>query len=245
VAGVTLATLISKARTRADMVGSDFVSDADVTEMLNSSWSELYEFLVGVFEDYFIAKYSFATVNGTDEYDLSAVNPGVFKIRGIDIVLSTASGNRIPLQPFQWSERDRYYAAVWGAVAIPGARRPAYREMGSKLKLLSPPDSAYSLELIYVPNCVPLDNTVPGTSDVLPVEVKPGWEEYIVIGAAAKMLAKEQNDVSWVAGEQERLKARIEGIAANRDADAPQRMVRRTRRGGDAYPYYFDDEDMF
>lgn len=241
----TLSDLISKARTRADMVNSDFVSDADVTEMVNVSYSELYEFLVQTFEDYFIAETTITTVSGTDAYDLSAVSPGIFKLRGVDLQLSAAAGNAIPLRRFEWAERSRYNQAVWGSVVMPGARRPAYRLLGSKLKLAPPPDAAYDLKVYYVPAVTLLSNDTPGTTDVLPGEVRPGWEEYIVIGAAIRMLEKEQNDTTPLMAELARLKARIESAAANRDADAPVRMVRRADERADSFPFPTDDLDHF
>lgn len=216
------------------MVGSSFVSDADVTEMLNVSLTELVEFMVGVYENFFSASYTLVTVSGTDEYDLSAVSPGIFKLLGVDLLFSATSGDFASLKSFPWAERDRYSTlGVWGSPAAIRARRPRYCLLGSKLKMLPAPDAAYSVKLTYVPKATPLA----ALTDALPTEIQPGWEEYIVCGAAKVMLAKEQNDLSFCIGEQDRVKKRIEAIAPNRDADAAPVMVRYEREDD-----FFDDE---
>ena len=63
-----------------------------------------------------------------------------------------------------------------------------------------------------------------------------GWEEYIVVDAAIKMLGKEESDVTVLGGRKAALVGRIQGIAANRDQGAPGKTVDTTGNyiwGGD------------
>lgn len=78
-----------------------------------------------------------------------------------------------------------------------------------------PPSSGIQFRLIYIPRPAPMVND----SDV--VDGVAGWEDYIVVRAAMKALAKEESDVSVLAGELAVLKQRIEAMAENRDAGNP------------------------
>lgn len=52
-----------------------------------------------------------------------------------------------------------------------------------------------------------------------------GWEEYIVVDAAIKMLGKEESDVTVLGGRKAALLGRIQSIAENRDQGEPGRTV--------------------
>jgi hypothetical protein len=49
-----------------------------------------------------------------------------------------------------------------------------------------------------------------------------GWEEYIVVDAAIKMLNKEESDVGVLSKEKDRLVLRITAASANRDIAEPE-----------------------
>lgn len=52
-----------------------------------------------------------------------------------------------------------------------------------------------------------------------------GWEEYIVVDAAIKIMGKEESDVTVLGGRKAALVGRIQGIAANRDEGSPGRTA--------------------
>lgn len=214
---LTLEQLIARARVEADMVGSEFVTDRQAKDMVNDEWAELYELMVTKYEDYFVTSHDIALVAGTDTYALPDGSdediPGVFKLRGVDVIIS--ANETFPIRPFQWSERGRRLA----------------------------PDASGSIRVWYVPN-VTLLNAAAGEEDdydaVLPAEVKPGWERFIVFGAAMRMLRKEQSDVSELKQEKLLVRQVIENAAEKRDADAPARMIRR----GDYSVAWFANADL-
>ena len=60
---VTLASLISRARQRADAVNNEFFDDAtDLASFANQSLAELYDVIVQADEDYFTTSRSLAIV---------------------------------------------------------------------------------------------------------------------------------------------------------------------------------------
>ena len=55
----TESSLIAGARRRADMVNSSFVTDEEIRDYLNSSMSELHDFMVKSYEDYFVSTHTY------------------------------------------------------------------------------------------------------------------------------------------------------------------------------------------
>ena len=51
-----------------------------------------------------------------------------------------------------------------------------------------------------------------------------GWEEYIIVDAARKILLKEESDTSFLLAEKQALLTRIESAAENRNASDPERV---------------------
>ena len=83
---VTLASLISRARQRADAVNNEFFDDAtDLASFANQSLAELYDVIVQADEDYFTTSRSLAIVGNQSTYDISAWAPALLKLRGVDI----------------------------------------------------------------------------------------------------------------------------------------------------------------
>lgn len=67
---VTVGNIIARARKRADMVHTRFISAADALEMLNECYGELYDLLVASFQNYFVAEEDITLVPGTVAYAL-------------------------------------------------------------------------------------------------------------------------------------------------------------------------------
>jgi len=228
---VSLSTLRGRARTRADMVNSTFVSDAEMNEFINSAYSELWDLLVTTFEDFFKTSTDITLVAGTDTYSLSAITPAVYKLRGVDLILSSSPGNRISLARFEWNERDRYSFARAGGWTANGVRL-RYCFQGNSIVFAPVPDGGNTVRVHYAPAMTALV----ADGDTVDGAVQDGWTEYIVLDAAIQALLKEESDVSVLLARKEALRQRIVGSASNRDAAEPIRMTRTRRR-------HYDDED--
>ncbi len=205
---VTLLELRTQARQRADMVGSNFVSDSELTGYINSAIAELYDLLVVNYgEEYFTSAtpQSISVLAGTDVYALPAT---FYKLSGID----TLVGSRwVDIKKYQMRQRNRTQEGT----LIKDVR---YRMLGSNLRFTPTPTANHSVRLWQVPAPTKLSldaDTFDGIS---------GWEEYVVVVAAIKMLTKEESDVRVLMQEKADLVGRIQSASANRDISEPERV---------------------
>lgn len=70
-ATVSLSTLRTRARRRADMESSSFISNAEANDMINEAYQELYDMLVEAFENYYFKDQNVNLVPGTTNYALA------------------------------------------------------------------------------------------------------------------------------------------------------------------------------
>lgn len=99
---VTVQSVVDRAKTHADMKSSGFISDAEALAMFNECYAELYDELVGSFENYFVSESNTTIAPGTDTYNLPA---DFYKIVGVDFEVN--SGTFITLRPFDESARNQ------------------------------------------------------------------------------------------------------------------------------------------
>lgn len=204
----TLLELRTRARERADMVGSTFVSDASVTTWINQGLLELYDYVVNSFEDYFSATTTL-TVSSGNTVTLPA---NFYKLRGLDYSMN---GGYQALREFGFAERNATSQAGINFLFNQGADRK-YRILGDSLMLLPESASTGSYRLFYVPAMAVLsaDGDV-----VLPSLTKFGWDEYAVLFAAERMLSKEESSITDIRAERQEILARVIAMSANRQAD--------------------------
>jgi hypothetical protein len=225
---MTLAQIRDQVRQRADMVVSQFVTDAELNGWINSSVAELYDLLVQKFgNDYFVELFSFSTANDVDRYDLPA---DFYKLLGVDLLLTPGDADQgaITLRPFTFAERNRYSAA--NAQTWLGITNLRYRLSGSKIWFTPTPSGAQAIRLWYVPRVAELVND----SDV--ADGVSGWLEYVVVDVATKALQKEESDVSVFLAQKAALIQRIDAAAENRDAGSPATVADVYLTSG-AWPY--------
>jgi len=140
----TFATLMTRVRQRADMVGSTFVSDAEIRTWLNSALAELHDIMILCFEDYYVNEASY-TFTGTTE---SGTLPAAFyKALGVDF---TSNGNTYTVKPFSLQERNMYNG---NAGTIEGNVAPLrYQIRGDSIYFI-PKNPVGTVTLYYAPEC--------------------------------------------------------------------------------------------
>lgn len=192
-ATVTLLQLRNRAKQESDNVGSGFVTDAEWDAYIQSSYQELYALIVQAFgNDYFTQTPATGfTFLTSGTASLFSLPTDFFKLLGVDLQVGGA-GNWISLKPFPFSDRNQF--------ALSGTQFP----MGGQ-----------TVRLFYVP--LP---TLP-TVDASTIDGVNGWEEYIVIDAALKAMAKEESDVSVMMARKGAIIARLDAETENRDAGSP------------------------
>lgn len=206
-ATVTLSELRTRARERADMEATGFIKDSELNTYINASYAELYDLLVSKYgSDYFVApEHSFTTTLNVDKYPLPA---DFYKLLGVDAQLTPSSW--ITLKRFEFSDRN-----ISQMGDISSAEFTRYRVFGGNILLSPVPKAAQAMRAWYIP----LPETLVGDSDSF--SGVNGYEEYVVIDAAIKMLTKEESDTRDLKFEKEAMKKRIEDMADSRDVGSP------------------------
>lgn len=206
---VTLGYLIDNARLRADMVGSDFVADEELTAYVNASLSELHDLLISAYGDQYSVEQT--TLNTAPNSDTVALPDDFYKLCGLD---QPYGGAYIALETFNFVDRNvyQYGAAVLGYYG----QYYRYRVIGSTLRLVPTPTSIITLRLWYVPVAPVLEDVDDTYDDV------NGYGEYIIVDAAIKCLQKEESDVSVLMAQKMALMQRIERMRINRIVAEPQ-----------------------
>lgn len=195
----TRADLRTRARQRADMPDANgFVTDTELNAYINDHWARLYELIVACYTDDYTKSATVTIASGAT----SATLPTDFgQLRSAEV-----KSTQQPLKPWMMAERRNTYE-----------RR--YRLTGGNFEVTPESAAPDSYTLWYIPVCTSLD--ADGTSFSVPDH----WEEYIVLGAAADMLAKEETDASFLRKRQQEVADAIAAIQSARDAAHPARIA--------------------
>lgn len=207
----TLAEIKELVLQRADMVNTNFVSDAELTAWINQACDCMYDLIVSRYEDYYTTSFVFTISSPNDGY---TIPDSLYKLRGLDRQLS---GDWVTLHPFTFEERNTGNRQINRALL--GLTNLKYRLVGSTIKIIPPDQAAGTYQAWYIPDFTPLVND----SDTLSVESER-WKEYVIADAAIKCLLKEESDASGLMAEKAEMEKRILNMAQNRDAGSPERI---------------------
>jgi hypothetical protein len=211
----TLTQLIQTVRERADMVNSQFVTDAEVITYINQGYAELWDILTQAYgNEYYVESFPITTVSNQILYPLPA---DFYKLIGVDLQVTSAPVSWVTLRKFEFTERNKYWLA--NQYAYYGITNLRYRVVGSNLWLTPVPTVGQTLQLWYLPQITYLVN---GTDTMDGIS---GWETYVIVDAAIKCLAKEESDTSVLQAEKAALLVRINNAAEDRDASVPSRVT--------------------
>jgi len=227
---MSLSQIRLQAQQRADRVNSQFLTTSEWNSNINKAMFELYDLLVTVYEDYFLAPPVQFTANGnTFQYPLpngsisylnpitntTAVAPPFYKLMGVDLAIQNTNNGYVSIDKFNFADRN-YFVYPNTASTIYGVFNMRYRVLGSNIQFIPTPSGNQAIRLWYIPRLQELladtDTTQTGIS---------GWIEYVIVRAAKYALDKEESDTSALTQEIAFLKARIEETASNRDAGSP------------------------
>jgi hypothetical protein len=206
----TLLQLRTRARQRANMENSTFVTDAEFNSYINEAIADLRDKMISkVGADYFASTQSYTLINGTENYALPNDFYKVLYVeqQGIDQLY-------YKMRRFEVSERSlgaspiSYYAPeIKYRLTANNITFTPVNQLGGIL-----------VRLTYVP--VPTELS----ADIDTLNGYNGWETYPILLAARKALAKEESNVSDIDTELQMLIQRIESMADNRDYGNPYRI---------------------
>lgn len=213
---VTLGELKQRGKLRADMSGSRFISDDELTEYANASLAELYDILVKSFEDHIDPViYEITTASGTESYDMPA---DLYKIRKVRVINGTLNA---------WLERGSLDEIGTDSAHYTGRfNEMRYYPLGSKLYLTPTPSGNETIQIWYIP----VHQYVKEDAAPIHYAIPVGWTEYAVLGIAIRCLTKEQTDTSGLLQEREIQRLRITTAAQNRDYGEADQVVDKTGR---------------
>jgi hypothetical protein len=226
-ANKTLTDLIAEARQRANMENTQFVTDAEITARINAALGELYDLIIQADESYYQKQAAFtltsapptgtssATIPGTSTTNQITLPTDFYRMYGLDV---TGAPSPIAVRKFNFAERN-IQAFL------------AYTLLGSLLEVNPYQRAGNTYTLFYVP----LPIYLASGSDALDSIMNPWWE-YIAVAAAIDMLAKEESDVSALAGKKAQIAERVSAMAGGR-ADEPDQIPDVTRRTGNRWDY--------
>lgn len=243
---MSLGELILRAQQTADRVKSNFVTFSEWSYIARISLYELYDLLIGVYEDYNIASPVYINTNsvvgGSGNFPQYALPDGTnylggtlggtsgspaqawYKISGVDLGVNTSNNAWVTLQRFNWDDRNDYVYPN-STSTIYGVYNMRYRIMGNNLAVIPQPAGNQQLRVIYAPRL----RGLLATTDLTTIGYS-GWLRYAIVRMAKYALDKEEgSDTSKLDQELIFLKTRIEQMASNRDQGMPD-TISNTRR---------------
>lgn len=216
-AAVTLTTLRARARVTADKANSTFIQDVatGLDAFINEGHQILHGKLVDAMDEEYVEKeYAFSTVANQSDYALPS---DFFKLYGVDL---TIGGIPRSLTEYTRPERNAFnFTRASSRQAWWSATLPRYRLTGTNLRILPIPSDVTACTILYAPEATVL--VAPGDS----VSYPNGWERYIVLYAAIRMLAAEEQQNSVLEKALAVIDEEIEMTKQRRDLAAPKQVV--------------------
>jgi len=213
----TLLQLRTLCKYESDNVNQSFIADAEWNVYINQSYKELYGLIVTNFgNDYFTqTPYTGYVFTTNGTSQFFPLPTDFFKLLGVDLQIS-APNYWVSLKEFPFSERNKL--SVTNSLV---------------------PMAGQTLRLLYVPRCQEL------ATDADSVDGVNGWEEYIVVDACIKALAKEESDVSVFAARKQGLVARLNNEIENRNASGPPQVADIWGRSARAMQYRLNGPNIW
>lgn len=213
---ISAATLIARARQRADFVSSTFLDDAsELVAWCVESYKELWDLLTEAYgEDYLVVDDTLnVSTLRTSLTGASGIDPPLQKLLRIERISGTQG---IPLRRFNFSQNGALeYSAKDGWNDGTDVR---YAIVNQTLFVQPIPQATEIVVLWYVP--IP---TLTLSADIN-VACEP-WAEYIVTDLAIKMREKGNEPTEGFERAKENLRRRIVSVATPRDEHEAQRSI--------------------
>lgn len=204
-----------------------FITDGNLTYLINVALSELHDLLVTEFEDFYEKTNFFYTQANVEDYELAS---DFYKLLEANALNPTQPFNpsqpRYSMRRYMNRERNMWYGMPFSTMY----QIYNYRIVGARTMRLAPVPTTPGQPVLYryAPQCTPLV----ADDDVVSPSVPQGWEEYAVYDAAIKCLIRDQNlePATFLEQKKQDMKQRIITSADDRDANEDARVVNVTRR---------------
>lgn len=216
---VTVSSLITKVRQRANMENSTFVTDSEIVGYLNDSYKKLWGLLIATSEDYALSSTTIAVVGGTDTYNLPS---DFYKLKAFDYPTTAGVAN---VKRFMFSQRNKFKSQTLAALFAPAEAPYRYHLQGSQVRFIPVPTGTASVTIWYHPTASTLVASSPGAGEVASFDAVNGFDLVMILDAAIQCLLKEESDPSGLMVLQEKELERIKKEMKTRDEGAPPTVV--------------------
>jgi hypothetical protein len=215
-ANITLQDCIDQVRTRLNIENATHITDEEIAIYLNSSFAELFEFLVEANEMWHVVRLTFDIETGEDGYGLPE---NFWKPLRIDKQLDSSNDRWYELRRINYKDENVCnnpdYNYVGGYAATPrGYTTEVNNDNQAVLRIFPNNLQAGVYRVLYYPSWTDLD--VDGYVKVGPIGQH--WDEFAIIDTCIKCLMKDQMDYTGFMNQKAAIIARIRNAAAARDA---------------------------
>ena len=241
--GVTYQELLTRAREEANMEGEDtFMPDARVLKMVGEACAKAYDLVINCWgQDYYRRTAELNVTSGQYLYPLPADFYKLLVLHAnCSAVMGTPSSVWAPpsspsLGVTGWMQLESFMpselTALLGArSATPGmayyrlAGNPEDLDtpVGQQIELRPTPNAVWTLRMDYIPvyRQTPDDDATLAVFDGI-----NGWDDWVSLHVARKLLRKEESSVSDIDAEIAEARARIQDSAPTRDAGRSERWT--------------------
>ena len=236
---VALSLLRSRVKQRANVevaANSALYTAAELDDNINEGIAELYRIIIKQQDQpHYLNSTTFNTSSSTDTYVIGSgqtINiTDFFELKGVD--LSYGQNIIATLRPFTWRERNRYKYVPGFTYPLPTfyhltGKTSAVANSGyDGIKFIPAPQGIFSTTLWYVPTPPVLVNA----SDTF--DGIAGYEEHAVLGAAIKLLTKQErfDHASFLQAQRQAIEMQIQADLSH-DAQEPPRTTDVTTNDG-------------
>lgn len=202
---VTIATLITRIRRRADLEGDTHIADAELQALISEAVGEMQMLVARAGWHYFQSE---ATIN----LSTFALPSDFLGVVGVEYVVDTA-GRRRALDQIMAQERNEHVGTTGEASVY---------ILNAQTIELYPVPSTGTYKIVYIPQ--PTDYSASADTTSIDLVTMDG-HAFVVESVCVKALRKSETDVQGFMIAREEAKQRLEEWAANRSANATKRLV--------------------
>jgi hypothetical protein len=201
---------------RTGQNATPFITDTELTRLVNMKARELFDLLVEARgSDYFATEATIAIVSGTSRYSLPA---DFYELSSVTLEWTT-NDFELVLPIGTTRERINYQNQVGSQQPWTRFSWKGYKLRASQIEFLPEPTGDVTCRLQYVPVFTDL------VADADTFDGINGWEKMVSIGVAIEMREIEKRPSAELARMYAEQLARIEALKTERDAEAPNEIV--------------------
>lgn len=224
---ILVSELVLRTKQRADIEKSGsagVVSDTEILRLLNLYGNQLKMEIDKTYEYYTATYFNIVTQAGVLRYSLPH---DFYKLIGIGLVdvIGPSPNTWTPLQHWDFANQNipgtGFITFTNGMYTRMTYRIAGVGPNGPNIEF-RPVKSNQTLGIWYTPQFVPFKTV----ADPVPAWMMPGWEEYLIVGAAMMITAKEQLGVEMHGQIFKMIETQVRNFAPNRDEFQPETVKR-------------------